>query len=140
MLPLYLPKSKLRRGWSYPTGTQALSERFAGLPQAGQLSIRYLREPETPGAVFAAAYSYLGGNPAAWSRRQPPQAHWLLQVYAVQSTHRHAVATALESEGFPRVRAWLARPRPPSWYEFPHRIECIAERGATSLLVKESDN
>lgn len=141
MIPVYTGieghKPRLPRGFSWAVGTQRLSERFAGIPQIGDIAIWYYARPDAPRTrleqivrqaipyqVFSVWYS-TNGTP-----------HWSLMVYPVASEKRSLVLRLLESSAFPRVKEWLCERKTEVWLSSDKHLRCIYHQADGRIELK----
>ena len=133
-------KPRLPKAYSWAAGTQRLSERFASIPQIGDIVVWYDDRPKgrtrldqiipqgVPYQVFTVWY-YPSGTP-----------RWHLMVYPVASERKSVVRGLLEASAFPKVEAWLCEPRTELWLATEKHLRCIYHPGEDRIEVREEGN
>lgn len=135
-------RAKLRKGWSYPIGAEAISLALADTPQARGLEISFhsgnARTEDGPGdvaAVWFRRWEKSRSAPAFLARNYEPG--WGLYVYSVPSPERHTIREQLLTAGLPRIRAWLLEPRPDNWHFGRHELT-LSSTPDEGLSARES--
>jgi hypothetical protein len=131
-------KPKLPKAYSWAVGTQRLSERFASIPQMGDIVVWFDDRPKgartrldqiipqgVPYQVFTVWY-YPSGTP-----------RWHLMVYPVAAERKSVVRGLLEAAAFPKVEAWLCEPKTDVWMATGRHLRCIYHPCEGRIEVKE---
>lgn len=124
LAPVY--KSKIGKGYSYPVGTQLLSEVLVNLPQYENLSLHF----QNVDGWLMGGFSTIDNSmkwkgdigdllpvkdmiSANYSHRSNK---WSINIRRVQSDKKHKSREFLLNTGLPLVKAWMGEKRPETWY------------------------
>lgn len=135
-------RAKLRKGWSYPIGAEAITLALSGIPQWSGFELSFhpgdARMDEHGRTVAKVWFRRLERNhstPHFLSRLYEPG--WGLYVYSVPSPERHAIREQLLASGLPQIRAWLSEPRPDNWHFGRHELT-LSSTPDEGLIARDS--
>jgi len=143
-------REKPGEGRSHPVGAELISSALQGVPQFGELSIWFHREPGrslglfTPGWALrrlqgSAARGLLGFTEFLASEWSSPSG-WSITVRPVQQSERRDFLELTSSVALPALRRWLAAARPDTWFEGQHVFQAGANRERTRVAFLETHN
>jgi len=128
-----LYKCKLSKHLSYPFGLEALSEQLRGVPQAGQISVRFSDVSDLKNKT-----AMLGRHRILDCRYCPHDEHkWQLSIYPVTREAKPRIRELLIEEGIPRVRAWFEPVRSDFWLSDLHYLAVFFDVRPDELIYEE---
>jgi hypothetical protein len=127
-----------------------ISNALAGVPQFGDLSIWFHREPGGRLGLFTPGWALrrLQGSAArdllsfteffscSWSSSPG----WSLTVRPVPQSERRDFAQLVSGMALPALRSWLAAARPDTWFEGQHVFQVGANPERTRVAFLETHN
>jgi hypothetical protein len=135
-------KARLPRGWSWPIGTETVSEWLEGVEGAAQRALafsdyhirnshfRQIRDQGLPYPILSISYSRpITASEAENLAQRGLADQWTVRVDPIPSIHRKLVHTCLASSGLPKMRTWL---------EATRRNAASQGRGFCRVLFQES--
>jgi hypothetical protein len=138
-------------GLSHPVGAELISNALVGVPQFGELSIWFHREPGnslglfTPGWALrrlqgSSANSLLGFAEClvcSWTA----SSGWGLTIRPVPRAERRDFTEMISDTILPALRRWLAVTRPDTWFEGQHVFQAGVnpERDLIAFLETHND-
>ncbi|MCL4853943.1 MAG: hypothetical protein KJZ78_21495 [Bryobacteraceae bacterium] len=148
-------KEKLSGHLSYPVGLESVAAELGDIPQAEELSVRFVAHRDTATAterkrrvgqdyvVIAARFHHhrLGYSESNEMRDRGLYAPtWSLVVYAVSRRLRASVRSLLREHGIPEVKAWLQKPRPATWLQGTKEIILYVNELNHTVCVEETSD
>lgn len=129
LLPTF-SKDKLPSGLSYPLGAEELSEFLWSVPEASNYRVRFLSRAIFRHSKWQEVVRREGELTVLRIERSFDRESWEVFVYALPSNRRQVVRSALQSEVFPRLAAWLKRAE-------RHSFEAHAELQSATVRIEE---
>ena len=116
-------KAKIPHSFSYPIGTELLTEALREVPQLEKLSVSFFFMPRTNKksntfSVLAGRYQNFDvtlGSPKEFIARGMYEEAWELMVHAVPRAQKSVVKQLLLEEGLQKLAEWLKAKRSPAW-------------------------
>ncbi len=133
-------KPHLPAQFAWPIGVEAISNRFADVPQFEDLQVWFSDRPleyrwtmqkiaseKCAYQIFTLWYSL--------TRRAPS---WYFMVYPVESRLKSVVRELLEFEGFPWIHTWLTTAQNDTEMISPHHLRCVFHPMSSRLTLEDT--
>ncbi len=143
-------REKPGQGRSHPVGAELISSALTGVPQFGELSIWFHREPGGRLGLFTPGWALrrLQGSAArdllsfieflgcGWSS----SSGWSITVRPVPESERRDFSELTSSMALPALHRWLAAAHPDTWFEGQHVFQVGANPERTRVALLETHN